>query len=130
MATASIARPTRTDKAIGITLRQECTPLDDYPGYYSVRDTLTGSGRFHIATLLECDCPDFTHRRRPCKHVEAVRATETALHAYAAAWDAQARPCCTVCGAGLTTAVNWVGGKGYCSFEVCSADGSHPARMV
>ncbi len=62
-----------------IPRRHECTPLDDYPGYYSVRDTLTGSGRFHIAMLLECDCADFTYRHQPCKHVEAVRATETAL---------------------------------------------------
>ncbi len=63
MATAPIV--TRQDKAIGIAQRHECTPLDDYPGYYSVRDTLTGSGRFHIATLLECDCADFTYRHTP-----------------------------------------------------------------
>ncbi len=128
MATAPIV--TRQEKALGITQRHECTPLDDYPGYYSVRDTLTGSGRSHIATLLECDCADFTHRHRPCKHVEAVRATETALQAYAAAWDRAARPACPTCGGELTMAVFWIGGRGYCSFEVCSADGSHPARMV
>ena len=30
-------------------------------------------GRFYLADIRTCDCPDFQHRGGPCKHVLAVR---------------------------------------------------------
>ena len=121
---------TRSDKAHGIVDRHEAIPLDDYPGYYSVRDTLTGSGKIHFATVLECDCPDFTHRHRPCKHVEAVKSMEAQLQAYAAAWDRAARPACPQCGAGLVCQPYHVGGRGSVDIVHCAADKSHYSRRA
>ncbi len=123
MATATIV--TRQSKALGIAQRHEAIPLDDYPGYYSVRDTLTGSGTVHIVTWAECDCPDFTFRD---KHVLAVRETETALQQYAAGWDRQCRPACPTCGAGLESVSCYIGGHGYATVTRCEQDGSHYSR--
>jgi hypothetical protein len=130
MAAASIL--TRSDRALGIMQRHEAIPLDDYPGYFSVRDTITGSGRLHIATWMECDCLDFTWRDRPCKHIMAVRETETALLAYAAAWDAQAGPpaTCPACGADLVCQPYHVGGRGDVHVIHCAAEQAHYSRRV
>ena len=68
MAQATVARPTRTDKAIGIITRAECIPLDD--DTWKVRDTATRSGRWHITTSTNCDCRDA--RKGTCKHQLAV----------------------------------------------------------
>jgi hypothetical protein len=130
MAQATVARPTRQDRALGITQRHEAIPLDDYPGYFSVRDTITGSGRLHIATWTECDCYDFRFRSTPCKHIMAVRETETALLTYAAAWDAQARPVCPTCGAALVCMPYHVGGRGPVDVIHCAAEQAHYSRRA
>ncbi len=51
---ATLPRLSRTDRALGIISRAECIPLDD--GTWKVRDSLTGSGHWHIATVTSCDC--------------------------------------------------------------------------
>jgi hypothetical protein len=133
MAQATVARPTRQDRALGIIVRDEVIPVDDRPGFFTVRDTATGSGESHLATANSCTCRDHLYREGLCKHRRAVITEAYRLDAYAAGWDAWAgaqRPCCPQCGAQIEMAVYWIGGKGYCSFAVCSAEGSHPARMV
>ena len=55
------------------------------------------------------------------------------LTAYAQAWDAAARAQqarCPVCGARIEGRQYYVGGRGYCDFDVCSGDGSHSSRRV
>ncbi len=74
---ATVARPTRTDKAIGILERHEAIPLDD--STWKVRDIQTGSGRWHTATSTSCDCYDA--RRGTCKHQLAVQQEAQALTA-------------------------------------------------
>jgi hypothetical protein len=130
MAAASIL--TRSDRALGITQRHEAIPLDDFAGWWQVRDTITGSGRLHIATVSECDCADFKWRDRPCKHIEAVRATEAALSAYAASWDAQAGPpaSCPSCGAELVCQPYHVGGRGPVDVIHCAAEQTHYSRRA
>ena len=123
----------RSDRACGICERHEVIPIDDRPGYFTVRDTATGSGRPHIATAISCDCADFLYRSRDCKHMQAVHAEEAALEAYAAAWDAtpQAQePKCPMCGAALESRQYYIGGRGYVHFEVCSGDGAHYCRQA
>lgn len=41
-----------------------------------------------------------------------------------------ARPRCRTCGAGVVIEQHYIGGRGYCHFEVCSVDSSHPARRT
>ena len=66
------------------------------------------------------------------------------LMVYAAQWDesATAQKCaisalsakspsrCPQCGAALECRQAYVGGRGYCYFEVCSGDGSHYGKRV
>ena len=66
------------------------------------------------------------------------------LLAYAAQWDAAvaAQTCakseiseirserCPQCGAALECRQAYVGGRGYCYFEVCSVDGSHYSKRM
>jgi hypothetical protein len=80
----------RTIKAASIVAAQECIPVDDMPGWFQVRDVLTGSGAWHLATVSSCDCRDAL--KNVCKHQLACRAEEQALAAYAANWDAQTLP--------------------------------------
>ena len=60
---------------------------------------------------------------------------------YALAWDAwtprersersaQCGAGCPVCGAALEGRQSYIGGRGYCYFDVCSGDGSHFARRA
>ena len=144
MAQATVARPTRTDKAAGIITRHEAIPLDD--GTWHVRDTLTGSGQWHTATARSCDCYDA--RRGTCKHQIAVRRETAALEAYAARWDAASsqiakmaltsaefpqiaqRPSCPMCGAALETRQYYVGGRGWQFVEVCANDVTHSSQRA
>lgn len=89
MANAVSTIDVRTVKATGILNRQEVIPLDYLPGYYSVRDTATGSGQAHVASSRSCDCEDYRRRGRACKHMIAARAEDEALAQYSAAWDAR-----------------------------------------
>ncbi len=130
MATAPIVVDHRQAKALGIAQRHECIPLDDYPGYYGVRDTLTGSGKFHITTWLECSCADFTYRHKLCRHIAAVRETEASLQAYAAAWDLAVRPACPQCGAELICLPYHVGGRGLVDVIHCAADKTHYSKRA
>lgn len=119
---------TRTDRAAGIIVTQECIPQDD--GRWVVRDTLTGSGLPHIATLHTCDCRD-AQRGNHCKHMIAVAAEEQALSDYAYGWDLSAalqRPRCPQCGCALEERSYYVGGKGYQYVQVCSDDATHSNR--
>ena len=55
------------------------------------------------------------------------------LMAYAEGWDVWAaaqQPRCPQCGAALESRQAYVGGRGYCYFEVCSGDGSHYSKRV
>ncbi len=124
MATAAIV--TRSDRAAGIVERHECIPLDD--GTFQVRDTRTGSGQWHIATVDACDCYD--SRKGTCKHQIAVRRETAALEAYAARWAALARPSCKQCGAALESRQYWTGGRGYQWVEVCANDVAHSSRRA
>jgi hypothetical protein len=113
-----------------------------------VRDTQTGSGRWHIADNDRCDCYDAT--RGTCKHVLAVRRQEAALEAYCDQWNAQSdaqrlttrneyrgpygsdgwlqpRPTCPECGAELESRSYYVGGKGYTAFYCCTRIVEHRA---
>jgi hypothetical protein len=131
MAAASIL--TRSDRALGITQRDECIPVDDLPGFFTVRDTTTGSGKTYIASSTGCTCPDHHYRGHVCKHMRAVITEEYRLATYAADWDHACSTwatCCPECGAALETAVYWIGGRGYQSFLVCSAHIEHRARRV
>jgi hypothetical protein len=89
--TASILPEARTarraSKALGIVTRQECEPLD--VGGWRVRDTGTGSGTWHQTTTSTCSCADFTFRRLPCKHIEAVIREQRDLAAYCDSWNAR-----------------------------------------
>jgi hypothetical protein len=134
----------RVTKALGICDRQECELLDN--GLWRVRDTQTGSGRWHIADSNSCDCYDST--KGTCKHQLAIRAEEQALAQYCATWNArseQARaavsttventeiiqsiaPRCPDCGADLVSQSYHVGGRGMVAFLVCSKDVEHKAR--
>ncbi len=49
--TATLPRLSRTDRALGIAQRHEAIPLETLPGHYSVRDTLTGSGKVHVMAV-------------------------------------------------------------------------------
>ncbi len=77
----------------------------------------TGSGKAHIATATSCDCRDFEFRghRQSCKHVQAVRAALGVVS-------------CPACGAICVREAHYVGGRGYRSFDVCTADREHPAQ--
>ena len=130
MAQGSIARLDRSAKAAGICNAQECTPVDDLPGLWHVRDSGTGSGRIHVTSAGRCDCPDYNYRGNVCKHMRAVSQAEAELAAYAANWDAQAKPCCPMCGGELAIRNCYVGGRGYTLFEVCAGDGSHYTKRV
>jgi len=113
---------TRESRAAGILSRAECIPLDD--STWSVRDTLTGSGKAHRTTRTSCDCYD-AQRGHRCKHQIAVAAEEDALTAYAASWDALAQPCCPMCGSPLEERQYYTGGRGWSFVEVCSGDAAH-----
>lgn len=139
---------TRTERAAGIVTRQECEPLED--GSWRVRDTGTGSGEGHIATVRGCDCWDYRRRGGICKHMRAIILEEQALAQFCAEWDAQAvepvcdqysgpygsdgwpqpRPTCPICGAELETRSYYIGGRGYQYFEICTRDMAHHARQA
>jgi hypothetical protein len=88
---------TRSDRALGIIVRDDVIPVDDRPGFFTVRDTATGSGESHLATATSCTCRDHLYREGLCKHRRAVITEEYRLDAYAAGWDAYVaaqRPCC------------------------------------
>jgi hypothetical protein len=126
MAQATVARPTRSDKALGILERHEVIPANDMPGWWHVRDSLTGSGKWYLATAAHCNCYDA--QRHICKHMQAVQRESRLLEAYSASWDAWAasqRPCCPQCGAQLVSMQFYVGGRGYRFFDVCSGDRAH-----
>ena len=126
---ATLPRLNGTERALGIITRAECIPLDD--DTWKVRDTATGSGRWHIATSTSCDCRDA--RIGTCKHQLAVRQEAQDLAAYSVSWNAYAtaqRLSCPDCGAPLKTAVNWVGGRSYMTFLVCEAHVEHRAIPV
>lgn len=78
---------TRSDRAVGIVTRQECELLDN--GAWRVRDTATGSGRWHTVFQGHCTCPDYLVRGATCKHQMAVRAEERALAQYCVDWNAR-----------------------------------------
>ena len=67
--------------------RAECELLDN--GAWRVRDTQTGSGRWHTVFAGHCTCPDYLTRGATCKHVRAVAAEETALAQYCDDWNAR-----------------------------------------
>lgn len=114
MATAPIV--TRSEKASGIIARHEAAPLFHRPGAYVVRDTLTGSGRDHIATVDACDCRDHQHRGNVCKHMRVAR-------------QAAGLQLCPSCGEILVCVDYWVGGRGWTACMVCPTAGSeHYAR--
>ncbi len=131
--TTAILQDRRTAKAAGIVGRQEVIPVEDLAGWFQVRNTVTGSGAWHLATSDRCDCRDAL--RGTCKHQLAVRAAELDLAQYCAAWDArseQARaaagPSCPTCGARLETRSYYVGGRGMMAFLVCVDDVTHAAH--
>jgi hypothetical protein len=134
MATApTVTRPTRQDRALGILVRDEVIPVDDRPGFFTVRDTATGSGESHLTTANSCTCRDHIYGHGICKHRRAVITETYRLKAYAAAWD---RACstwaarCPECGAELETTVSYVGGRGYSTFLVCTEHVEHRAVRV
>lgn len=99
-------------------------------------------------------------RGLPCKHAQAAAVMDRELAQFCAAWDAQAEqaraavempgnfldgdfsgfdddvltatpgPRCPDCGAPLDTRQYYVGGKGYCFFEVCTRDSLHHASAA
>jgi hypothetical protein len=73
MANATVPRLDRTARALGIVERAELAPVPHMPGLFEVRDTLTGSGLPHIASVCHCDCFDAQRYAGPCKHQQAVR---------------------------------------------------------
>ncbi len=128
MTNATVPRTDRTTRAAGIVTRHEVTPVDDMPGLYRVRDTQTGSGMVHIASMHRCDCADARQRGSQCKHQIAVAEEECALLAYAASWDALARPTCPMCGCPIVSQQFYTGGRGYAFYEVCAGDSSHVTK--
>jgi hypothetical protein len=70
----------RVSKAAGIITRQECIPVDNLAGWFQVRDSVSGSGEWHLATVDRCDCRDAL--KHTCKHQMAVRAEEAALRQF------------------------------------------------
>ena len=127
----AILQDRRTERAAGIVERHEVIPVDDLAGWYQVRDTVTGSGVWHLATSDRCDCRDAL--RGTCKHQLAARKAEAELSAYAANWDAHAEaqrpagPSCPDCGGRLECQSYYIGGRGYQAFMVCTSDAQHRA---
>lgn len=119
----------RTARALGIIERAECVPQDD--GRWLVRDTATGSGRWHLATPTSCDCYDAS-KGHQCKHQRACQAEAIALASYAADWDrcavAQQQPRCPMCGCPIESRQFYTGGHGWAFYEVCSGDATHSNR--
>jgi hypothetical protein len=118
----------RATRAAGILERHECVPQED--GKWLVRDTATGSGRWHLATPTSCDCYDASSGHQ-CKHQRACQAEAIALASYAADWDcavAQQQPRCPMCGCPIEARSYYVGGHGYQYVSVCSGDSSHSNR--
>lgn len=79
---------TRTERAAGICERAELELQDN--GTWRVRDTATGSGRWHTVFAGHCTCADYTMRGATCKHLRAVAAEEQALAQYCADWNTRA----------------------------------------
>lgn len=133
----------RAAKAATIIARQECIPVDDIPGFFQVRDSVSGSGEWHLASISSCDCRDAL--RNTCKHQMAARQAEADLAAYCDDWNTRSdeqreavavvtlsdtSPCCPECGAELETRSYYIGGRGYCYFEVCTRDLAHRALQA
>jgi len=85
--TTTILQDRRDVRAAGICERQECEILDN--GAWRVRDTATGSGRWHTVFQGHCTCADYLTRGATCKHLRAVAAEETALAQYCVEWNAR-----------------------------------------
>jgi hypothetical protein len=89
MAQGIVQQDRRAVRAQGIIERSEVIPCDDLPGWWQVRDSISGSGSWHLATSSRCDCYD-AGKGNVCKHQRAVRAEEQALRQFAADWDRRA----------------------------------------
>ena len=124
----AIVQDRRADRAAGIVERHEVRPHEDRPGWWYVKDSVTGSCRWHLTSAHGCDCYDA--RKGACKHQIAVRREEAALAVYAAEWDRAAQPTCPMCDCRLVEEVYYIGGRGLSTFLICSGDGSHPARRI
>jgi hypothetical protein len=85
----AILQDRRTVRAAGIVQRSEVIPVEDIPGLFQVRDSVSGSGEWHLATASTCDCYD-AGKGHICKHMHAVRVEESALVQFCADWDARA----------------------------------------
>src|SRR5215210_3351817 len=77
----------RTVKALTIVARQDCELQDN--GAWRVRDTATGSGRWHTVFNGHCTCMDYLSRGATCKHLRAVADEERQLAAYCDDWNAR-----------------------------------------
>ncbi len=73
---------------------------------------------------MTCSCQGRA-RGYVCWHIVAARLLARAAERY------QARQAlCPMCGAPIEGRQYYVGGRGYCYFEVCSGDGSHYAKAA
>jgi hypothetical protein len=108
----------RTAAADRIVAAGGAAELAVQPGMYAVIDS-HGSGRAHVATVDSCDCRDFQYRGhlRPCKHIITARRLAGI-------------EVCSECGSFVEAQPHYVGGRGVCTFMVCTTNKAHKARRV
>lgn len=115
--TAGPATDSRSIRAAGIV--QSGNIIEVRPGIFHVRDTVSGSGQWHLTSEHGCGCRDAQrHPGLECKHQKALKL-----------WKAQ-QTACPTCGSATRVEAYHVGGRGQCWFRICTADKYHTATRL
>lgn len=88
------------------------------PGIWHVRDTVSGSGQWHLVAGNACGCHDFRRTGQPCKHLIARNA-----------WVAQ-QTACPTCHGPTKEDLCWCGRSGWLKFRVCIGNREHRATRL